>query len=256
MSTYSITLREMCQLYSDNEPSERDRMETARTKIFDFDYPLFDETYRKDFETKFIRHFYMREIGYETEGLFKWYLEDWLTINMPYWNNMLKSELITFDPLTNTKMDATKNKTKTNTTHQESTTDGTNNSSTSQDGNGTLTEDNFNRQIDADTPDTRMTLTTNDGQGILEYASNIKEDNENNAKTSTSHNSGSLDESSHASTTNDLTVNETEDETDNSTGKIGVQTYSQMLKEYRETFLRIEKDIFNEMSKELFMLVY
>jgi hypothetical protein len=258
MATYTMELREYIEqaTQDDDTLSIRDKIETGRTKLFDFDYPIFDENYRKDFETHFIRNFYTREIGFETEGLFKFYLENWLLINMPYWNNMFKSELITFDPLTNTKVDATKNKTKTNTTHQESVTDGTNNSTTTQDGNGTLTEDNFNRQIDADTPDTRLTLTTNDGQGILEYASNIKEDNENNSKNSTTHNTGSLDETSHASSTNDLTVNETEDETDSSEGKIGVQTYSQMLQEFRETFLRIEKSIFSEMSKELFMLVY
>jgi hypothetical protein len=258
MATYTMEIKDYVEMVTTGEASLsiRDRIEAARPKLFDFDYPIFNEDYRKDFETRFIRTFYMREIGFETEGLFKFYLETWLNINMPYWNNMFKSELLTFDPLTNTKIDGTKNKTKTNTTHQTSTTDGTNNSTTTQDGNGSLTDDNFSRQVEADTPDTRLTLTTNDGQGILEYASNIKEDNENNSKTSTSHNSGSLDETSHASSTSDLTVNETEDETDSSEGKIGVQTYSQMLQEYRETFLRIEKSIFNEMSKELFMLVY
>jgi hypothetical protein len=42
----------------------------------------------------------------------------------------------------------------------------------------------------------------------------------------------------------------------NTTGKIGSQSYSQMVQEYRETFLRIEKDLFSEMRKELFMVVY
>ena len=39
-------------------------------------------------------------------------------------------------------------------------------------------------------------------------------------------------------------------------GKEGTQTYMSMLQELRATYLNIEKQIFNEMNKELFMLVY
>src|SRR5690606_30755344 len=52
----------------------------------------------------FIRHFYMREIGFETEGLFKFYLETWLLVHMPYYNQLFKSELIEYDPLSNSQV--------------------------------------------------------------------------------------------------------------------------------------------------------
>jgi len=35
-----------------------------------------------------------------------------------------------------------------------------------------------------------------------------------------------------------------------------VETYSEMLTKYRETFLRIESEIYDECRKDLFMLVY
>ena len=38
----------------------------ARPKLFDFDYPIFDENYRPVLETKICKHFYTREIGAES----------------------------------------------------------------------------------------------------------------------------------------------------------------------------------------------
>lgn len=257
LSSYTITIKEMVDLYTiDSGANLKDKIEIARPKLFDFDYPVFDPAYKNVFETHFIRNFLMREIGFESEGLFKLMLENWLNINMPYFNKMFESESLTFDPLANTKVDTTHNNKKNNTSHQTSATDGTNNSSTTQDGNGTLTEDNFDRQVKSDTPDTRLNITTNDGQGVIEYASEIDENSENNSKTSTNHATASANETTNVNGSSDLTSDETEDFTANQTGKIGSQSFSKLLQEYRETFLRIEKDIFKEMSKELFMLVY
>ena len=106
MSSYTMQLKTYIEQASQTSTlSTRDKIEQGRTKLFDFEYPIFDETYKKVFETNFIRRFYMTEIGFETEGLFKFHLETWLLINMPYWNKMFESELLQFDPLTNAKMD-------------------------------------------------------------------------------------------------------------------------------------------------------
>lgn len=244
MAKYSVELRTYIDYHSQDEMlSTRDRIEKGRTKLFDFDYPLFDPNYKKVFETHFIRKFYMREVGSETIGLFKFQLETWLLVNMPYFNKLFESELIDFNPLENSKVSATHTKTTDKT--QTSTTDGTVNSTS----NGTVTEDNFDRQLDSNNPDSRLTITTNDGQGVIEYASNISENNENNSQETESES----DETSHV--TNDSEVNETEDYIQSRAGKIGVQTYSKMLDEYRQSFIRIENKIFDEMQ-ELFMLVY
>ena len=44
-------------------------------KIFDFDYPIFDETYRRPLNKKILRNFYTREICAESVGLWKLYLQ-------------------------------------------------------------------------------------------------------------------------------------------------------------------------------------
>jgi hypothetical protein len=263
-----MQLREYIEMWSQNETlSTKDTIEKGRPKLFDFDYPIFDADYKKVFETHFIRKFYMREIGFETEGLFKFQLETWLQINMPYFNKMFESELIQFDPLDNVKLDVTKTKTNdvtkndTRDSTQTSSTDGTSTNTSTQSVDGTLTEDNFDRQIDSNNPDTRLALTANDGQGVIEYASSIKENNENNQKTSSSDTTGTTNDTTKVdsdATINDTLsseINETEDYIESRIGKVGNDSFSKMLGEYRQNLLRVENKIFDEMQ-ELFMLVY
>lgn len=241
MSRYTITLGEIVELYSQNKGQNiREKIEIARPLLFDFTYPLFDANYKKDFETHFIRNFWNREIGFETEGLFKFHLENWMQVNMPYYNKLFNSELITFDPLSNAKSTTTKNGTHT--------ANGSNTNNTTQNNNGTLTENNFDRQLNSNTPDTRLTITSNNGQGVIEYASEINENSENNSRTSTNAITGSDNGSS--------TLNSTDNETYSKSGKIGVTSFSKMLVEYRNSFIRIEQKLFDEVSSKLFMLIY
>jgi hypothetical protein len=256
MSTYTITLKEIVDLYAlDGASNLRDKIELARTKIFDFDYSFYDEEKRKDFETDFIRNFFMREIGFETEELWKFHLENYLRINMGYWNKMFESEMITFDPLTNTKLDLTHNKTNDQTSSTNSETKGSSNGTSTQSNNGSLTENDFHRHLESDTPDSRLTITANNGQGVIEYANQINEDTDNKTETTTNTGNASSNETTDVTNTGSLTNHETENESKHHEGKIGDQTYSKMLQEYRDTFLRIEKQMFHEMN-QLFMLIY
>lgn len=235
-----MQLREYIEHFSQTQNLPiKDRIEIGRTNLFDFDYPIFDTNYKKVFETHFIRHFYMREIGFETEGLFKFQLENWLIINMPYFNKMFESELIQFDPLSNTKTDTTHTKSNSGTASSES--------NSESHANGTKTDDDFTRNIESTTPNDRLSITSNDGEGLIEYASSIDEHNANNKQDVVSNN-----------TANDLSnseMNSVEEYVSHKVGKIGVQSFSKMLTEYRGTLIRIEKELFKEMN-ELFMLVY
>lgn len=60
--------------------------------IFDFNYPIFDESYRATLEENFINHFYYREIGFETISRFKHHLKTELNILMPYYNKLYMSQ--------------------------------------------------------------------------------------------------------------------------------------------------------------------
>ncbi|AAA88488.1 lower collar protein [Bacillus phage BSTP6] len=293
MSSYTMQLRTYIEMWSQGETglSTAEKIEKGRPKLFDFNYPIFDESYRTIFETHFIRNFYMREIGFETEGLFKFHLETWLMINMPYFNKLFESELIKYDPLENTRVGVksnTKNDTDRNDNRdvkQDLTSNGTSSTDAKQNdtskttgnekssGSGSITDDNFKRDLNADTADDRLQLTTKDGEGVLEYASQIEEHNENkkrdtktsNTTDTTSNTTGTstLDSDSKTSnkantTSNDKLnsqINSVEDYIEDRVGKIGTQSYARLVMDYREALLRIEQRIFNEMQ-ELFMLVY
>lgn len=104
MSKYTTELRYICEYESGLKESVggskvEEVIANSLDKIFDFDFPIFDENYRKVLETKIIRHFYTREIGFETYGLWKLKLNTKLNEIMPYYNKLYNSELIEFNPL-------------------------------------------------------------------------------------------------------------------------------------------------------------
>ena len=94
---------------------------------FDFglkDYPIFDEEYRGVLNNKILMHYYMDEIGFETAGLFKVYLNNKMNEIMPYYNELYKKQkdlLLNFDKTTNltetfTRDNTTDTNTKSNST--------------------------------------------------------------------------------------------------------------------------------------------
>ena len=84
----------------------------ARPAIFDFPYPIFDETYRAVLETKILKHYYTREIGEETYGLWKLRLDTKMNEIMPYYNQLYKSTLLEFNPLYDVDINRTHNATR------------------------------------------------------------------------------------------------------------------------------------------------
>lgn len=105
MSKYTTELRFICEKLAGLEESEgydsvKDIIANSRAKLFDFEYPIFDEAYRPVLETKIIKHYYTREICAETVGRWKLFLEERMNEIMPYYNDLYNSALITYDPLT------------------------------------------------------------------------------------------------------------------------------------------------------------
>ena len=105
MSDFTTQLRFICESYAGVDQSHPqtidDIIENSRESIFDFSYPIFDEAYKPELETKIINHFYTQEIGQETVGLFKQRLKTKMREIMPYYNQLYMSERIKFDPLKN-----------------------------------------------------------------------------------------------------------------------------------------------------------
>ena len=104
MSKYTTELRFICETEADYNQSQgykkvNEILVAAAPKIFDFDFPIYDENYRLTLETKILKHYYTREISEETYGLWKLRLDATLNEIMPYYNQLYKSAILDFNPL-------------------------------------------------------------------------------------------------------------------------------------------------------------
>lgn len=62
---------------------------------FDFglnNYPIFDEDYREILNKNILNYYYNYEIGFETPELFKFYLNNKLSLIMPMYNNLYNAQ--------------------------------------------------------------------------------------------------------------------------------------------------------------------
>jgi hypothetical protein len=210
MAQYTLTLK---QLKENNVP------------LFNFNYPIFNEEYRPILEDKIIRHFYFREIGFETIGRFLFELETKLNEIMPFYNKMYESTLLEFDPLLNYQVKETYEKMNVGNTQ------GNANSNTT----GLLNEKT--NQLFSDTPQGRVDFNTSSHVTTMSQDVNT------------------------SSTSNDSTISQSQSNNNREEfvrtmeGNIGVQTFSQLINDYRKTFINVDLMVMDELN-ELFMRVY
>lgn len=108
MSKYTTEVRYICETFSGLDKSVDggvvdEVISESANKIFG-DFPIFDENYRLVLESKILKHYYTREIGFETVGLWKLKLSTKMNEIMPYYNKLYESELLEFNPFYDTDM--------------------------------------------------------------------------------------------------------------------------------------------------------
>jgi hypothetical protein len=116
VGVYTTQVRSICESLCDLDESVgyksiNNVIKESQEKIFDFDYPIFDESYRSVLQSKILKHYYTREICEETVGLWKLRLDSRLNDIMPYYNQLYKSELLTFNPLYDVELKTTHKRT-------------------------------------------------------------------------------------------------------------------------------------------------
>lgn len=114
MAKYTTELRTICENfagYTERQDYNNiyNTIEQARPKLFNFPYTLFDENYKPILETKIIKHFYFREIGFETVAHFRFRLDETLNSILPYYNKLYESANLKFNPLYDTDLHKTSN---------------------------------------------------------------------------------------------------------------------------------------------------
>ena len=107
MSKYTTEVRNIVETYAGyderaNYPDVDTCIDIAIPKIFDVDnIPVYVPEHKALLFHKILLHYYQREIGFETAGLWKLKLNTKLKEIMPYYNQLYASELLEYDPLQN-----------------------------------------------------------------------------------------------------------------------------------------------------------
>ena len=233
MSKYTISIQEVCEsIYNKKKVNDLalpdietffkgdnpdDIIKAVRSDIFDFNYPLPNDSSDKkiELETKILKHYYMYEIGFDTFGRFKLALDEKLNLIIPYYNEFYKTvEMNKENPLSNNDIIVTQN------------TNGSVKGSNTLNSNGSSST----KQVFEDTPTSEL--------GLDNYASNITTSTGSGENTQTGNNT---------SENNETLLRTTK----------GLSNYSKqdMISRYRENILNIDEAIINELS-DLFLLIY
>lgn len=250
MSKYTTEVRFICETYSGLSESEGYHnidgiIQNALPKIFDFDFPIYDEDYRSVLETKIIKHYYTREIGAETVGLWKHFLCTKMNEIMPYYNKLYESAILAYNPLYDVDYRREGNKQGTEDNNTSTTTNGSNASNETVNRSVSLDGDEWDTY--SDTPQGGLAGVRN--ENYLTNARHIDTDNETTE-----------DGTRHYVATNQQTG--TGHELNTSTdkylehvyGKTSGTSYSKMIEEYRATLINIDLMVIDELADLFFNL--
>lgn len=210
------------------------------------EYPIFDENYRQKLNQKIINHYYFREIGFETVGLFRFYLKQTMNEIMPYYNQLYESALLEIDPLNTINFTETLTRTKIGNDTKNFNEDTTVNSNGNSNSNSTKNT-NF-KDVESDTPQGMLSIGNIEGELYASYARISKNEDTTNS-------------TAHQETTdtqkrkNDEKINREDNENYTRTEKGNRESQSELLMNYRETFLNIDMQVINELN-DLFMGLY
>ena len=253
MSKYTTEVRFICETFAGMRESQgqtkvEDIISQARTKIFNFYYPIFDEDYRPILEKNILRHFYTREIGQESVGLWQLALDKKLNDIMPYYNQLYNSTKLEFDPLTDISYTKSGSESLSTSESTESSLSTSESNSTSDHYLDSLTPQSYEWNLEQDTPQNTLTQVEN-----MEYLTRaVKTQHGGTDRNAHDGNNSSSSQGESAGTTS----RETLDEKGYLEKLSGYRNNnpSKLLQDYRETFLNIDLMIIGELEKLFFQL--
>ena len=269
MSKYTTEVRYIIAVNSDEDLTIDEQITAAAPKIFNFDFPYYGATTdRQQLEEAILLHYYMREIGFETVGLWKLYLKQRLREIMPYYIQLWETTQREFDYLedvnwkegwgidrngtaTDTIDDTTKGE-------SESTSTGKRNTSAESNENVTRHDDSNTKQASSDLPQTNLQFATTN----LDYANeqSMQDVNSNGTTNTTANSSGSESSSNTDNATSTVAYGRVADNKHDDTetgsrerkGLTGSHTYPELIQQYRDSLLQIPRMIIEDLS-DLFM---
>lgn len=257
-------------------------MESPLTPLFDFDYLFYcdSEEVRKQFEQKFIEYYFFHEIGAETHARWAKMLKARLNSIMPYYKQLYETELRCKDIDFMLNKDYTETFTRElNRRNQDQTVASGVSESHSQNQGDTqshTTDSTTSQQLQSSNQsNTSTTKQSNVNDGVASaslddgyltgvqslndstqsnHSSSINQSGDSNLTLNSSEHTNQQAESQHTSTSNGE-VGETETHTVTGKGNIGVTSSAELLEQWRNVLINIDKMIIDE-CRDLFMLVY
>lgn len=231
MSSFTTQIRYICESLAGYDASKGymsidDIIDKSWNKIFPPSFETFTPEYKPVLAKKILKHYYTREIGSETFGLFQLRLDAKLSVIMPYYNKLYKAFEKDYDILSDTDVTIDHNR-KSN---------GGNKNNTSSEGTVDTTGQAINRH--SNTPQGGLDGIKSDRYLSSADITDTKGNNKN--KTGVISNG---------------TFNTTEDYVQHISGKRGGMTYAYMVNEYAEKLKNIDRMVINELS-DLFMQVW
>lgn len=239
-----MSLREICEDLT-GKTATSEVIPAAVPLLFNFPVDYYDTDSKNEFLEKWIRHFYMREIGLETVDYFMLRLQDKFDTVLPYFNKRFSMIASKYDPLINELVDETithdKNETRKttgkDTSNASTTSEGTTSSTTESEANTLHTESEY--------PQGKLT----DFQDNI-YLSRATKDTGSNTTT--------VSGTDHSESTNNGTVDSTRDETvtgDNTEKRTAKNTrgsVGSLMREYDEALKNVTAE-FYDACEDLFM---
>lgn len=242
MSRYTTEVRYICESLAGLDKSVgysnvNDVIEKSRNKIFP-SFEIFDESYRPVLETKILKHFYTREIGTETFGLWQLRLDAKLSVIMPYYNKLYKAINIDIPVIDNVDMNVEHNIGRNADTKVNDNTDITANSQTT-------TNTSASAKIrHSDTP-----------QGSLQNLESNEYMSDATLSDTTQAVNSNMSNSSNSKSNSDTNAKSTEEYAEHRWGKEGTITYISMISEYIEQMKNIDAMLIRELE-DLFIQVW
>lgn len=275
MSKYTTELRFICENYAGLAKSEgynniNTVISNALPKLFDFDFPIYDEDYRSVLETKIVKHYYTREICAETVGRWKLFLNERLNLIMPYYNERYKSAMLDFNPLydQDITIDHTKGNEGNSANSQNTSNNGTNNRTYNRSDdytrnlntstNGTSTDNNWT--YNNDTPQGGITGLES-GNYLTSATHDVNNGTDNSTTAQTGNDNRKIEDTDNTSLTNTGETKANANYTDTETylehikGKSAGTSYSKLLEEYRNTIINVDNEIIDNLA-DLFFNLY
>lgn len=251
MSLFTTEVRYICERAAHYDESQGfakvdDILKNVWDKVIPQGWEIFDEEYRGVLCQKILKHYYTREIGLETVGLWQLKLETKLGEIMPYYNELYRTKLFEFDPFKDVDY------------YRDHKGKGNSLSEGNREVNTTGTRGDV-EHTENETNATEWNIYSDTPQGSLnnvereEYLTNARKITDN--RTGEQDTTRDTDTTSNSEETAQNEINTTDEYLDHIYGKFNSRSYMSLVREVRDNIINVDMMIIDDL-KDLFMLLW